>query len=210
MIMAKIKVFEEYTDRYDQWFEKNSQIYAVELEAIRQVIPPNALKSLEIGVGTGKFAQPLGITLGVEPSEKMAQKAEQIGIQVIRAVAENLPFGDQEFDFVLMVTTICFVDDIVQSFSEAFRVLKPHGYLIIGFIDRESPLGQEYSHHRNRSVFYQDATFFSVEEINNYLTQVGFTDLIFKQTLIPQQPLNLINNGFGEGSFVVIRAFKNS
>ena len=44
--------------------------------------------------------------------KKIAQKG---GIEVIDGVAESLPFADSQFDFALMVTTICFVIDGVIS-----------------------------------------------------------------------------------------------
>ncbi len=207
--MPKIQPFEKYSDKYDEWFERNRDAYHAELEAIRQVMPPPPAKGLEVGVGSGKFAVPLGIKIGVEPSEKMAFKAERQGIRVFRDVAERLPFPEPEFDFVLMVTTICFVDDILKSFQEAFRALKPHGCLIVGFVDRESELGKRYSDKSNTSVFYRDATFFSVQEVGKYLTDAGFGNLTFKQTLIPGETQEMIQNGFGKGAFVVVKGVKN-
>jgi SAM-dependent methyltransferase len=206
--MAKTEAFEKYSDRYDEWFERNYNIYDVELEAIRQVIPPPPGIGLEVGVGSGKFAVPLGITIGVEPSKKMAIKAERQGIKVYPDVAENLPFKNSEFDFLLMVTTICFVDDILQSFREAFRVLKPNGYIIIGFIDRESELGKKYNEPQNRSVFYKDATFFTPQEVSGYLKDAGFVNLTFRQTLIPEEKLKTIQEGFGKGAFVIVKGMK--
>lgn len=161
-----------------------------------------------MGIGSGRFAVPFGITVGVEPSAKMALKAQKLGITVYPNVAENLPFNNGEFDFLLMVTTICFVDDVLQSFREAFRVLKSNGCIIIGFIDRESELGKKYSNPQNRSVFYQDAIFFTPEEIKNYLTDAGFEDVTFTQTLIPEETEKIIQEGFGKGAFVVIKAVK--
>ena len=207
--MAKIEPFEKYSDRYDEWFERNRHAYHAELEAIRQVMPPPPAKGLEVGVGSGKFAVPLGIKTGVEPSENMAFKAERQGIRVFRNVAEKLPFPDSEFDFVLMITTICFVDDILKSFQEAFRVLKPHGCLIAGFVDRESELGKKYSDKSNTGVFYRDATFFSAQEVGKYLTDAGFFNLTFKQTLIPGETQEMIQSGFGKGAFVVAKGVKN-
>ncbi len=206
--MPKIQPFEKYSDKYDKWFENNEDAYDFELEAIRQLIPHPPAKSLEVGVGSGKFAVPFGIKTGVEPSEKMAIKAEKQGIRVFRNVAEDLPFADSEFDFVLMVTTICFVDDILKSFMEAFRVLKPHGFIIVGFVDKESELGKKYEKKRNKSVFYKEATFFSSEQVAKYLTDAGFGDLTFKQTLIPGETQNIVQNGFGKGAFVAIKAVK--
>lgn len=207
--MAKTDPFENYSDRYDEWFERNRDAYHAELAAVRQVMPPPPAKGLEVGVGSGKFAVPLGIKIGVEPSEKMALKAERQGIRVYRNVAEKLPFPDPEFDFVLMVTTVCFVDDILKSFQEAFRVLKPQGCLIVGFVDRESELGKAYSDKRNTSVFYENATFLSAQEVGKYLTDAGFSNLSYKQTLIPGETQEMIRNGFGQGAFVVAKGMKN-
>lgn len=206
--MPKTEPFEKYSDRYDEWFEKNRDAYHAELEAIRQLIPSPHAIGLEVGVGSGKFAVPLGIKIGIEPSEKMAAKAEKQGIRVIKGAAEDLQFQDSEFDFVLMVTTICFVDDILKSFREAFRVLKPNGCIIVGFVDRESDLGKKYSNRRDTSVFYRDAQFFSTQEVCKYLTDAGFVDLSFRQTLISGEEKNLIQDGFGKGAFVAIKGMK--
>ena len=206
--MPKIDPFEKHSDRYDAWFEKNRDIYNLEVEAIRKLIPSSHAKGLEVGVGSGKFAVPLGIKIGVEPSERMAAKAEKQGIRVFRNVAENLPFSGFEFDFVLMVTTICFVDDILKSFREAFRVLKPRGCIIVGFVDKESELGKQYRDKQNTSVFYREATFFSAQEVCVLLADAGFEDLTFKQTLIPGKTNEMIQDGFGKGAFVVAKGVK--
>ena len=206
--MPKIEPFEKHSDRYDEWFEKNRAIYHAELETVRHLIPLPPAEGLEVGVGSGKFAVPLGIKIGVEPSDKMAVKAEKQGIRVFRHVAEELPFPDFKFDFVLMVTTICFVDDIVKSFQEAFRVLKPGGCIIVGFVDKESDLGKRYSADRHKNVFYRDATFFSAQEVCKHLTDTGFRDLSSRQTLIPGEEQGMILDGFGKGAFVVIKGVK--
>jgi len=55
-------------------------------------------------------------------------------VKVLSWVAEELPLGDSSFDFVLMVTTVCFVDDINRALLEAHRVLSHGGILIMGFV----------------------------------------------------------------------------
>ena len=70
--IPKIEPFELYSDAYDEWFRKNAEKYESELEVIRGLLPTYEVKGVEIGVGSGKFAGPLGIKLGVEPSRKMA------------------------------------------------------------------------------------------------------------------------------------------
>jgi len=67
--MPRIESFEVYSQEYDNWFVRNKDIYHAEINAIKQVIPKNK-KGVEIGIGTGRFALPLGIKIGVEPSKK--------------------------------------------------------------------------------------------------------------------------------------------
>ncbi|BCD67263.1 class I SAM-dependent methyltransferase [Nitratiruptor sp. YY09-18] len=171
--MPKERLFEEHFAYYDKWFDEHDNIYQTELQAIKRILPPFT-KGVEIGVGTGRFAAPLGIRLGVEPSHNMAQIAKQRGIKVIEAEAENLPFDDKNFDFVLMVTTICFVDDIDKTLQEAKRILTDDGYLLIAFVDRDSKLGKMYEKNKDKSRFYKEATFFSKKEILQLLKKHGF------------------------------------
>ena len=159
--MAKIRPFEEHTDQYEKWFEVNNFAYESELEAIKRVLPEKGI-GMEIGVGSGRFAGPLGIKFGVEPSGKMREISKQRGIEIINGLAEALPYKDCQFDYALMVTTICFLDDIETALKEAYRVIKSGGYLIIGFVDKESSLGKQYLAHKKESLFYEIATFYSV------------------------------------------------
>jgi len=209
--MAKTEPFERHTFKYEEWFEKNEFAYKSELQAVRYLLPKKGA-GVEIGVGTGRFAEPLGIRVGVEPSKAMRKVAQKRGIEVIDGVAEALPFEDCLFDFVLMVTTICFVGGIEASFKEAFRVIKPAGFFINGFVDRKSSLGRFYHKHRVKNVFYKIATFYSVNEIIPYMEKAGFRNLAFTQTIFHAleeiKEVEIIKEGYGEGSFVVVRGMK--
>ncbi len=211
LIMPKISPFEKYAEQYEDWFVENRWVYEAELRAVKAMLPAGG-RGVEIGVGTGRFAEPLGIKIGVEPSNRMREIAQERGIQVLDGVAEELPFDDSRFDFVLMVTTICFVDDIVRALQETHRVLCHGGFLIIGFIDRNSVLGQTYLNRKEENVFYREAIFFSVGELIDIMDRIGFEDLTFNQTIFRtlsettrDEP---VKSGHGEGSFVVIRGRK--
>ena len=185
--MSGIKLFEQNYQYYDAWFQEHEKIYKCEIEAIKKVLPPFH-KGIEIGVGTGRFAKPLGIKIGVEPSKKMAEIARQRGIEVIEGVAEDLPLPDSSFDLVLMVTTICFVDDIDKALQECKRVLQDGGFLVVGFVDRESALGRFYEANKDKSRFYKAATFYSKKEVFALLKHHGFvldrcSEALFGNTL---------------------------
>ncbi|MBN1495102.1 class I SAM-dependent methyltransferase [Candidatus Peregrinibacteria bacterium] len=207
----EINPFDEYTNQYEDWFGRNKFVFESELRAIKEQLPKSG-NGIEIGVGSGQFAAPLGIETGIDPSEKMRELAQKRGIKAINGVAENLPFGDSQFDFVLMTTTICFVDNLEVSFKEAYRILISKGVLIIGFIDKKSPLGEIYQIHKERSAFYQKATFYSVDEVISKLKKVGFKNFNFTQTIFHDlkeiKNIEPIKEGYGEGSFVIIRATK--
>ena len=209
--MAKINPFENHAQEYDEWFDKNKFVYESELHAVKELLPRSE-NDVEIGVGSGRFAAPLNIKLGVDPSKEMGKIAKKRGINIITGVAESLPFEDSLFDFVLMVTTICFLDDIEKAFNEAYRILKSDGYLIIGFIDVKSPLGKFYEKNKTKSKFYKYAKFYSVKEVISLMKNAHFKDFHFRQTLF--HPLNELKHiepvkeGYGEGSFIVVRGFK--
>jgi SAM-dependent methyltransferase len=209
--MPGVNAFENNVDQYEQWFVDNPLAYVSELRAVRELLPTSG-SCIEIGLGTGRFAAPLGITKGIEPSRSMAELARKKGIEVIPGVAEHLPFMDKKFELVLMVTTVCFLDDMEMAFREVHRVLKPSGSFVIGFVDRESLLGKEYQKKKDKSAFYQHATFYSTDDIVSHLRSAGFGKLAFRQTLF--RPLSEmvevepVKEGHDKGSFVVVRGEK--
>lgn len=100
--MAKIEQFEKYSKEYDDWFDNNQSLYQEELQVLKKLVD-NAKNGLEIGIGTGRFALPIGIKVGVEPSAKMRDIAILKGLSVVDGIAEELPFKNEEFDFAIMV-----------------------------------------------------------------------------------------------------------
>jgi len=91
-------------------------------------------------------------------------------------------------------------------------VLRPGGCILIGLIDKESPLGIFYQMHKDKSVFYVAATFYSVDEVVSLLKHAGFGGFRFTQTIF-RHPADIkevepVKEGYGEGSFVVIKAVK--
>ncbi len=201
-------VFDTRAAGYDTWFDKHFNLFQNELSALRKAIPGNAT-GIDIGAGTGRFTQALGISIAAEPSPAMAQIAIAKGITVVKANAEELPFHDRSFDFALMVTVDCFLSDISQSFREARRVLKNNGFFILGMIDKGSELGISYDAQKATNPWYKDARFHAVQEITGFLQQAGFTKFEYWQTIFSSnEELTEPRPGYGTGSFVVIRSQK--
>lgn len=209
--MPKTQPFDDNTAVYDEWFTRNQSAYESEIRAVRGMLPDGGC-GLEIGVGTGNFAVPLGISLGVEPSRSMGEVARRRGISVSAGTAEALPVSDERLDFVLMVTVLCFFNDVSGALKEVHRVLKKGGSVIIAFIDRDSPLGIKYDEGKADSLFYRDARFLSADEVSSHLVKAGFTNLRFVQTIFgsykDSDEVQPVKEGHGDGVFVVVRGEK--
>jgi ubiquinone/menaquinone biosynthesis C-methylase UbiE len=132
-----LNVFDKFYEEYDKWYDENSAIYLSELEVIKKTIPFNKI-GLEIGVGTGRFANKLGIQFGIDPSFSMLKLAHSRGVSVVQGYGEELPFKDDSFDYLVIIFTLAFVKNVNKVFSEISRVIKKGGYIICGIIDKDS------------------------------------------------------------------------
>lgn len=206
--MQKNNPFNTDVAEYEEWFKTNDKLLESELEAIRQLIPISD-DGVEIGVGTGIFASRLGIKDGVEPSEKMATEAMKRGINVLNGVAEKIPVEDESYQFALMVTVDCFLDDVPVAFSEVRRILINNGIFIIAFLDKATPLGELYEQNKHQHKSYQHANFHTSTEIVSFLITAGFEIIDKRQTIYSlENTLQEIKYGVGEGVFAVIKAKK--
>ncbi len=203
-------IFNKYYKKYDTWYDKNKFAYLSELKAIRKILPKRG-KGLEIGVGTGRFAAPLGIAYGIDPSKNMIKVARERGIDARIGDGGNLPFSNASFDYVAIIITISFAKNPLKVLEEAKRVLKRNGKLIIGIVDKNSFLGRFYQ--KKKGVFYKQANFFSVRELTDLLKAVGFNKFSYYQTIfkLPNKMSSIEKpqKSFGKGGFVVINSKKS-
>jgi len=157
-----------------------------------------------VGTGTGFFAWRLGVEYGIDPSVHMLELARMRGVEVVAGVGEALPFRDSVFGAVLLVVTLCFVDDPASVVREAARVLRPGGYLVACIVPRESEWGRYYESIKNSSPFYRIARFLSTVEVEALVEGAGLKTVKWVSTLTygpldvprPEEPFEGLGGGF--------------
>jgi ubiquinone/menaquinone biosynthesis C-methylase UbiE len=105
-----------------------------------QLLSSLAGRVLEIGGGTGSNLSSYGAAVTsltiTEPDRHMLRRLEahvreqMPTARVLRAPAEDLPFGDDAFDAVVSTLVLCGVDDQPRALREIRRVLRPGGQLV--------------------------------------------------------------------------------
>ncbi len=90
---------------------------------------------LDVGCGVGaflgRFQKVTPYVFGVEVDRERAVLAGRIVPAVVQGVGEHLPFKAETFDLVLLHEVLEHVDDDRQVLTEAWRVLRPGGRLVI-------------------------------------------------------------------------------
>ena len=94
-----------------------------------------AMRVLDVGCGPGALVAELvrrvgaGNVTAVDPAEQFvaAAQARNPGVDIGRASAEELPFGDHEFDATLAQLVVHFMTDPVAGLSGMRRVTRPGG-----------------------------------------------------------------------------------
>ena len=210
MKMNDIDPYQGRAGEYDEWYDQHRPVYEAELTAVRSLVPHFGI-GLEIGVGTARFGAPLKINYGLEPSAAMRAVARLRGVRIVAGTAEAIPFLDRSFDLILMVTAMELLRDPHAALEECRRILRPNGQILIGFIDPDRPIGREFAR-TNPSRRPTALRFFTPPEMQLLLAETGFKGFDLCQTLFGTleqvssgEP---IRKGFGQGSFVVVRAVK--
>lgn len=176
MIPAR-RVFNGYAAEYDRWFDENTEVYEAQIRMLKCTILPTG-PCLEIGVGSGRFAAPLGIGYGIDPSRRLLAMAKDRGIGVVEGEGEHLPFQERTFRTVLMMTVLCFLEDPPRVFREAGRVLAEGGRVVAGFIERDGEIAEMYRNEQTKGRFLRFAQFQTTDEVRGYFDDAGFSGTI--------------------------------
>lgn len=109
------------------------------IDLIKEIFPIKNKKILDFGSGRGEFSVALaklgGIVIGIDVGEDLIELSKQIAkinnvkCDFIVGNIRRLPFEDNVFDFVIGTAILHHLSKqgVVDSLSEAYRVLKPGG-----------------------------------------------------------------------------------
>ena len=173
---TKASPFDSLASVYDDWFEAEGKLpFAIEVRAFQEILPFLPKPWVEIGVGSARFAQALGIETGVDPSIKLLEIARRRGIATLLGRGEQQPFVKEAFGTVFLIVTLCFLDSPLDVLREAYRILMPGGKVALGLVLGESPWGKFYQRKQQQGHrFYKYATFYSYEEVVGLLEEADF------------------------------------
>jgi ubiquinone/menaquinone biosynthesis C-methylase UbiE len=211
------RVFNVFAERYDAWYDKpfGKSAFNLEKTCIASLCKNTEKPFLEIGVGTGRFAEALKIEYGIDSSVGVLRFAKKRGITVIRGKGEKLPFPDKCFGTVFIIVTLCFVDEPTKLLEETSRVLKDDGCIILGLILKESPWANFYMRKGSSgNIFYKAARFYSLNELETMLRETHLKITETNSTIFQaptEKPLRSENpkKGFHKNAgFVTMKAEK--
>ena len=110
-----------------------------QVEHRRELLSGVSGRVFELGAGTGgNFAHyPPEVTtlVAAEPEPYLRERATEaastapVAVEVVDAVADDLPFEDESFDAAVACLVLCTVPDQQKALSELRRVVRPGGEL---------------------------------------------------------------------------------
>jgi SAM-dependent methyltransferase len=207
--------FDDLASEYDAWFDQEgSLIFFIEVQAFKSLLSTLPKPWLEIGVGSGRFAQALGIETGIDPSINLVRIAKRRGINAFQGRGEQELFDEESFGTIFLIVTLCFLDSPLEVLKEARRILMPGGKIVLGLVLKESPWGQSYQQKKDEGHrFYKYATFYSHDEAVGLLEQAGLVTEKIISTLFQKpdkvQNLEEPKEGYSPGAgFTIIVASK--
>jgi ubiquinone/menaquinone biosynthesis C-methylase UbiE len=148
--MEKLELFDEWPEKYDEWFTTPIGLLVKKYESellIHLSRPKSDEFMLDAGCGTGVFTldilsfrtRVIGVDLSLPMLSRAAQKTRGYHFQAVLADISFLPFPKNVFDKVVSVTALEFIEDAKRAMQELFRVTKKGGRIVVATLNSFSP-----------------------------------------------------------------------
>jgi SAM-dependent methyltransferase len=127
------------------------------LDLIRRYVSLDQARVLDIGCGLGvyvrKFREFTPDAFGIDVDVKRLTKGAADTPGLMLGASERLPFADASFDTIVLNEVIEHVTDDAVTLSEAFRVIRPGGHIVIYAPNRLYPFETHGIYLGKRFVF---------------------------------------------------------
>ncbi len=165
--MNKRKLFDDWPERYDRWFDTPVGKVVLKYEAtlvLDLLEPARGEKILDAGSGTGIFTREFRVrganVVGLDISWAMLRwaqkKSEAFSHRIVTADMTLLPFADGVFDKTVSITALEFIEDEKRAVAELFRVTRSGGIVVVATLNSLSPWAnrrRENARRKQESIF---------------------------------------------------------
>jgi ubiquinone/menaquinone biosynthesis C-methylase UbiE len=182
--------FDAVAEAYDAWYATpvGQLVDRLEKDAVFRLVGNDREGlGLDLSCGTGNHALALAgrgfRVVGADMSEPMLRVARSraarrgLELPLVQADAGVLPFRPGAFGLVTLILGLEFMAEPGRALSEAHRVLRPGGRLVVAILSRTAPwtLWRRVKRLLVPSV-WRGAEFLSPSELRDLLASLGFAD----------------------------------
>lgn len=178
---ARVKVYDSengYDLTASHYDKKEAYLNSFEKGGVLRIIKNVAGETvLDVGAGTGRITCDL-VRLGanvtaLDVSGKMLEQLKKKcpKAEAVVGDAENLPFVEGTFDWVVASFLIVHLNDPTKFFDEAYRVLKEGGKLLVTNINQKEAPEVKIK----KGVIKIDSYYHRPEEVKKILQELAYT-----------------------------------
>lgn len=175
-----VQAFNRSAGGYDDWYKeaKGQHVLKAESTLIDKLIPSSGI-GLEIGAGTGVFAESLTgddrVIVCLDLSTEMLIRAKRRGLPCVLGSAESLPMRRRVLDFTYMVTVMEFLPSPAKAFGEVVKIDAP---LVVLFVNKDSSWGRLYTEMADRGdPIFRLAHLYSLKEVVELAQTTGLVEI---------------------------------